>query len=129
VGIAGQWPHGDATARRRPVTALGLLVLASGLVLAALLAGNDQDGSASVELRPEQLSGAAGVADDAAASGGSYLRLAGRGGQAAEPRQGVEVRPVRDLRLTARGAGVSLAQVVLTTDLRCVPAGGGNNCT
>lgn len=33
------------------------------------------------------------------------------------------------LRLTGRGTGVSLDRVVLTTDLRCVPAGGGDNCT
>jgi hypothetical protein len=32
------------------------------------------------------------------------------------------------LRLTGRGAEVSLDRVILTTDRRCVPAGGGDNC-
>jgi hypothetical protein len=32
------------------------------------------------------------------------------------------------LRLTGRGAKVSLDRVILTTDRRCAPAGGGDNC-
>ena len=87
-----------ATARRRPVALLGVLLIAAVLLLAVLRAGDDRDGSASVELAGEQLSGAAAVADDPAASGGSYVRLAGPSGRGTAPCRGIEVRPGADLR-------------------------------
>ena len=87
-----------ATARRRPVALLGVLLIAAVLLLAVLRAGDDRDGSASVEFAGEQLSGAAAVADDPAASGGSYVRLAGPSGRGTAPCRGIEVRPGADLR-------------------------------
>jgi hypothetical protein len=102
-----------ATARRRPVVVLGVLLTAAVLLLAILRAGDGRGGSASVELAAEQLSGAAAVADAPAASGGSYVRLAGAGGRGAAPCRGVEVRPGSDL-----GAAVAASPEGATLCLR-----------
>ena len=86
-----------ATARRWPMAVLGVLLLAVVLLLVFLPPGDGPDGSASVELTLEQLTGAAAVADDPTASGGSYVRLAGAKGGGAAPCRGVEVRPDANL--------------------------------
>jgi Right handed beta helix region len=86
-----------ATVRRRPVVVLGVFLLAAVLLAAILRAGDERDGSVSVELTSEQLSGAATVADDPAASGGGYVRLAGASGRGAPPCRGLEVPPGPDL--------------------------------
>jgi hypothetical protein len=99
-----------ATARRWPVALLGVLLIGAVLLLAVLRAGDEHDGSASVELVPEQLSGAAAVVDDPAASGGSYVRLAGPSDRGAAPCRGIEVRPGADLgaAVTASPEGATL---------------------
>jgi hypothetical protein len=102
-----------ATARRRSVALPGVLLIAAVLLFAVLRAGDDRDGSASVELVPEQLSGAAVAADDPAASGGSYVRLAGPSGRGAAPCRGTEVRPGTDL-----GAAVAASPEGATLCLR-----------
>ena len=86
-----------ATARRWPMAVLGVLLLAVVLLLVFLPPGDGPDGSASVELTPEQLTGAAAVTSDPTASGGSYVRLAGARGGGAAPCRGVEVRPDANL--------------------------------
>ena len=102
-----------ATARRRPVALLGVLLIAAVLLFAVLRAGDDRDGSASVELVPGQLTGAAAVVDDPAASGGSYVRLAAPSGRRAAPCHGIEVRPGADL-----GAAVAASPEGATLCLR-----------
>jgi hypothetical protein len=117
--VAYRWPGWDddamalATARRRSVTSVGVLVIATILLGAVQLAGDDRDGSASVELASEQLSGAAAVADDPAASGGSSVRLAGPSGPAAAPCRGAELLPGADL-----GAAVAASPEGATLCLR-----------
>jgi hypothetical protein len=101
------------TARRRQVALLGVLLVAAVLLFTALRAGDGRGGSASVELAPEQLSGAAAVADDPAASAGSYVRLAGPSGRGAAPCRGIEVRPGADL-----GAAVAASPEGATLCLR-----------
>jgi hypothetical protein len=114
-----------ATARLRPVVLLGVLIIAAVLLFAVLRAGDDRDGSASIELVPEQLSGAAAVADDPAASGGSYVRLAGPSGRGAAPCRGTEVRPGVDLG-TAVGASPEGATLCLRPGVHRVSDWSGN---
>jgi len=102
-----------ATARRRLVALVGVLLIAAVLLVAVQRAGDDRGGSVSVELAPEQLSGTATVADDPGASGGSYVRLAGPSGRAAAPCHGIEVRPGADL-----GAAVAASPEGATFCLR-----------
>ena len=102
-----------ATARRRLVALVGVLLIAAVLLVAVQRAGDDRGGSVSVELAPEQLSGTATVADDPGASGGSYVRLAGPSGRAAAPCHGIEVRPGADL-----GAAVAASPEGATLCLR-----------
>ena len=102
-----------ATARRRLVALVGVLLIAAVLLVAVQRAGDDRGGSVSVELAPEQLSGSATVADDPGASGGSYVRLAGPSGRAAAPCHGIEVRPGADL-----GAAVAASPEGATLCLR-----------
>ena len=99
-----------ATARRRLVALVGVLLIGAVLLVAVQRAGDGRDGSASVEFAPEQLSGAAAAADDPAASGGGYVRLAGPRGRAAAPCRGIEVRPGADLgaAVTASPEGATL---------------------
>jgi Right handed beta helix region len=102
-----------AMARRRPVALAGVLLFCAVLLFAALRAGDDRDGSASVELAAEQLSGAAAVVDDPDALGGSFVRLAGPSGRGAAPCRGIEVRPGADL-----GAAVAASPEGATLCLR-----------
>lgn len=101
------------TARRRSVALVGVLLVAAVLLVAVQRAGQDRDGSASFELAPGQLSGAAAVVDDPAASGGNSVRLAGPSRRAAAPCRGTEVKPGTDL-----GAAVAASPEGATLCLR-----------